>query len=64
MKGSYGEMLDHAKDLSSQRAKESLTGEDPLKRKYLDNYSAERGGKKHVSEMKKTVENKHIRIDL
>ena len=64
MKGSYGEMLDHAKDLSDQRAKQSLTGEDPLKKKYLKEYSDKREGKKHVSEMKKTVENKHIRIDL
>jgi len=64
MKGTYGELLDHAKELSDQRAKQSLTGEDPVKRKYLDNYSKERGGKKHSSEMKKTFENKHIKIDL
>ncbi len=64
MKGSYGELLDHAKELSDKRAKQSATGEDPVKRKYLDNYSKERCGKKHVSEMKKTVENKHVKIEL
>jgi hypothetical protein len=64
MNGTYGEMYDHAEELSKKRAKESLTGEDPVKRKYLDKYSAERGGKKHPSEMKKTVENKHVKIDL
>ncbi len=64
MKGSYGELLDHAEDLSKKRAKQSITGEDPVKRKYLDKYSAERSGKKHPSEMKKTVENKHVKIDL
>ena len=64
MKGSYGELMDHAKDLSNKRAKESLTGEDPVKRKYLNKYSAERGGKKHPSEMKKVVESKHIKVEL
>ena len=64
MKGSYGEILEHAKELSDKRAKQSATGEDPIKRKYLDSYSKERSGKKHPSEMKKTVENKHIKIDL
>ena len=64
MKGSYGELLDHAEDLSKKRAKDSLTGEDPIKRKYLNKYSSERGGKIHPSEMKKVVENKHVKIEL
>jgi hypothetical protein len=64
MKGTYGELQDHASELSEKRAKESLTGEDPVKRKYLDNYSKKRGGKKHVADLKKKIENKHIRVDL
>lgn len=64
MKGSVGDLLDHSAELSNQRAKESLTGEDPLKRKYFDDYSKARKGKKHVAELKKTIENKHIRVDL
>jgi|TARA_R110000744_G_scaffold350844_1_gene456583 hypothetical protein len=64
MKGSYGELLDHAEDLSNKRAKDSLTGEDPVKRKYLNKYSSERGGKIHPSEMKKVVENNHVKVEL
>ena len=64
MQGSYGEMYDHAEELSAKRAKESLTGEDPVKRKYLDGYSAERGGKKHPSEVKKVIENKNVKVEL
>ena len=64
MKGSYGELLDPAEDLSNKRAKDSLTGEDPVKRKYLNKYSSERGGKIHPSEMKKVVENNHVKVEL
>ena len=64
MQGSYGEMYDHAEELSAKRAKESLTGEDPVKRKYLDSYSAERAGKKHPSEVKKVIENKNVKVEL
>ena len=64
MKGTYGELEAHSAELSEQRAKESLTGEDPVKRKYLDEYSRKRGGKKHFTEMKKTIENKHVKAEL
>lgn len=64
MKGTVGDLEKHAAELSDKRAKESLTGEDPLKRKYFNDYSRKRGGKKHVSDLKKTVENKHIKVDL
>ena len=64
MRGNYGDIMDHAKEMSAKRAKESLTGEDPVKRKYFDDYAAKRGGKKHVADLKKTVENKHIKVDL
>lgn len=64
MKGNYGEMLDHAQELSDKRAKQSATGEDPVKRKYLDDYSAQRNGKKHTADLKRVVENKHIKVEL
>ena len=64
MKGSVGDLLDHASELSEKRASQSVTGEDPVKRKYFDDYSKARNGKKHVADLKKTVENKHIRVDL
>tara|TARA_Y100001951_G_scaffold103702_1_gene113154 strand:- start:775 stop:1176 length:402 start_codon:yes stop_codon:yes gene_type:complete len=64
MKGTIGDLENHAAELSAKRAKESLTGEDPLKRKYLNDYSQKRGGKKHVADLKKTVENKHIKVEL
>ena len=64
MKGSYGDMQDHAKELSEQRASESTTGEDPVKRKYLDDYAKSRGGKKHVADLPKKFENNHIKVEL
>ena len=64
IKGNYGEMLDHAQELSDKRAKQSATGEDPVRRKYLDDYSAQRNGKKHTADLKRVVENKHIKVEL
>lgn len=64
MKGTVGDLLDHSAELSTKRAKESFNGEDPLKRKYFDDYSKARGGKKHLKDLKKTIENKHMRVDL
>ena len=62
-KGSYGDLLDRSKELSDKRASEN-GGVDPVKQKYLENYSKQRGGKKHFSELKSTAESKHIKIDL
>lgn len=62
-KGTVGDMLNLSNELSEQRAKES-GGVDPLKQKYYDNYSKQRGGAKHVDQMKKTYEDKNIKIDF
>jgi hypothetical protein len=62
-KGTVGDMLNLSSELSEQRAKES-GGVDPLKQKYYDNYSKQRGGAKHVDQMKKTYEDKNIKIDF
>ncbi len=62
-KGTYGNMLDYSKELSEKRA--SINGGiDPVKEKYYNNYSKERKGAKHPDKMKKTFENKHVKIDL
>ena len=62
-KGSYGDLMDRSKEMSQKRAAEN-GGVDPIKQKYLENYSKERGGKKHFSELKSSAENKHVKIDL
>ena len=64
MKGTYGDLENHSRELSEKRAKESITGEDPLKRKYLNNYAKRRGGKKHMAAMPTTFENKHVKVEL
>lgn len=62
-KGTYGNMLDYSKELSEKRA--SITGGiDPIKEKYYKQYSKDRRGAKHPDKLKKSFENKHIKIDL
>ena len=53
MKGTYGDLQDYSAQLSEKRAKESITGEDPVKRKALDAYSKDRKGMKHPNDPKK-----------
>jgi len=62
-KGSYGDILNLSKELSEKRAAQN-NGKDPVKEKYFKNYSKERGGKKHPEQMKKSFENKNIKIDF
>jgi hypothetical protein len=62
-KGTVGDLLDKSAELSHKRA-ESNGGVDPVKQKYYKKYSEDRGGVKHPSEMKKTFEDKNIRVDL
>ena len=63
MKGTVGDLLDKSSELSAQRADQN-GGVDPLKKKYYENYSKQRGGAKHHTENKKSFENKHIKIDF
>lgn len=63
MKGTVGDLLDKSSELSAKRAEQS-GGVDPLKKKYYQEYSKQRGGAKHPTENKKSFENKHIKIDL
>ena len=62
-KGSYGDLLDASTEMSEKRA-EQRGGIDPIKQKAYDNYSASRGGKKHIQEVReKGFESKNIKID-
>jgi predicted nucleic acid-binding Zn ribbon protein len=62
-KGTYGDLLDASAELSSKRA-EANGGVDPVKQQYLENYSKERGGKKHHSELPKKIETKNATIEF
>lgn len=47
MRGTVGEMQQMSAEISEKRAQRSVTGEDPIKRSYFDNYKKERKGRKH-----------------
>lgn len=57
-----GETMDASAELSEKRA--SKEGFDPLKRKYFDQYSKERNGKKHPKDRPEKIESKYATIDL
>jgi len=62
-KGTYGNMLDYSKELSEKRS--AITGgPDPIKEKYYKQYSKDRRGAKHPDKIKKTFENKHVKVDF
>ena len=63
MKGTYGDLHDYSAQMSEKRAKESLTGEDPVKRKHFDKYE-KNVGKKHLDDTPKVIENKNIKVEL
>ena len=61
-KGTYGDLLNYSAEMSEKRANQA-GGVDPVKDKYLKDYSAKRKGAKHIDEMKKGFENKTIKVD-
>lgn len=63
MKGTLGEMMDYSEDLSKERASKSETGEDPVKRKFYNDYE-KKVGKKHMADKKTKFETDRIKIDL
>jgi len=63
MKGTVGDLHDYSAQLSEQRAKESITGEDPVKRKHFNKYK-KATGKKHVADQPKVIETKNVKIEL
>lgn len=50
MNGTIGEMWDYSKEQSEKRA--AQTGEDPIKKKYLENYSKARKGKPNLTALR------------
>jgi hypothetical protein len=63
MKGTYGDMQDYSAQMSERRAKESATGEDPVKRKHFNRYE-KKTGKKHLKDKPTTIETKNVKIDF
>ena len=61
MKGTVGDVLDMSADLS--RIRSERTGEDPVKRKFFDDYK-NKVGQEHYHDKKKTFETSKVRIDL
>lgn len=62
-KGTYGDLLDKSNELSEKRAKEH-GGKDPVKEKFLSDYSKKTKGKKHPSlTMKKSYESNRVKVD-
>jgi hypothetical protein len=63
LRGTYGDLLDYSSELSERRA-EKAGGEDPLKRKYFDDYKKKTGGKKHLKDRPKKIETKNATIEF
>ena len=53
-KCTLGNMMDESRNLSDRRAQK--IGLDPVREKYLKNYSAKRKGKPHPSQVKRNIE--------
>lgn len=60
-KGTYGDLLNKSAELSEKRAKEH-GGKDPVKEKFLSDYSKKTGGKKHLSQMK-NYESSKVKVE-
>lgn len=63
MSGRYGDILDYSSELSDKRAA-LAGGEDPIKRKYFDDYKKKTNGKKHVKDRPKKIETKNATIEF
>jgi hypothetical protein len=63
MKGRYGDLLDYSSELSERRAA-LAGGEDPIKRKYFDEYKKKTNGKKHIKDRPKKIETKNAKIEF
>ena len=60
-KGTIGDIMDKSAELSEKRAQ--IAGEDPIKKKYFENYSRERKGAKHPKEQT-SYEDKYVKVDF
>jgi hypothetical protein len=61
-KGTFGDLLDKSAELSDKRAS-THGGQDPVKQKFLNDYSNKTKGKKHPSLLKKSYESKNVKVD-
>lgn len=62
-KGTYGDILDRSKELSEKR--KDIMGVDPIERKYFQDYSAKRKGKKHPKDPSvRTIEKGGVSISF
>ena len=52
-KGSYGDVVDRAAEMSRKRTEKE--GKDPIKDKYFDNYAKIRKGKRHRDDPKRLL---------
>ena len=48
--GTLGDLMDRSRECSEKRAQK--LGEDPMKKKFFDNYSKQRKGRKHLDQIK------------
>jgi len=63
MKGTVGDLETHSKEMSDKRAAQN-GGIDPVKKKYLKDYSKARNGAKHPSEMGKKIEKNGVSVEF
>jgi hypothetical protein len=63
MRGRYGDLLDYSAELSERRAA-IAGGEDPIKRKYFDEYKKKTNGKRHIKDRPKKIESKNATIEF
>ena len=60
-KGTVGDLLDYSAEQSRKRS-EVIGSEDPVKRKYFDDYAKKRKGQKHIAD-KKVYESKNVKVE-
>lgn len=60
-KGSLGDTWSRSAEMSEKRAAKR-GGEDPVKKKYYDDYASRRGGKRNMTEIKEKISKINITI--
>ena len=61
-KGTFGDMMDYSAEMSRKR-EEKVGTDDPVKRKFFDDYT-KKNKVKHVQDKPKVIENKNFKIEL
>ncbi len=62
LKGTVGDMMDLSKEMSHQRS-DKVGTEDPVKRKFFNDYE-KNIGKKHLEDKPKKIERKGVTVEL